>query len=98
MVVTTNLILAETHATLSRRLGAKAGLAFLDRMAFRPRQVIVWADAELTRAAVDAWVRQRLDRAFSLTDAVSFEVMQREGIAQAFAFDRDFERAGFTLL
>ena len=98
LLVTTNLILAESHATLSRRLGAKAGLAFLDRMAFRPHQRIGWADIELTQAAVESWLRKRPDQAFSLADAVSFEVMQRESITQAFAFDRDFERAGFTLL
>ncbi|MBI2072655.1 MAG: PIN domain-containing protein [Gemmatimonadetes bacterium] len=97
-LVTTNLVLAETHALLTRRLGANAALAFWDRLTFRARQRIVWADAELTQAAVEAWLRKRLNRGFSLADAVSFEVMRREDITEAFAFDRDFERAGFALL
>jgi predicted nucleic acid-binding protein len=37
-------------------------------------------------------------RQVSLVDLVSFEVMRREGIDTAFAFDRDFERAGFQVV
>jgi len=33
----------------------------------------------------------------TLVDAVSFVIMAERGIEQAFAFDADFERAGFTL-
>lgn len=79
----------------SRRLGAEAGLAFLDGVAARPGQRIVWADEELTRAATEAWLRRKKSRDVSLTDAVSFEVMRREGLKEAFTFDRDFERAGY---
>jgi predicted nucleic acid-binding protein len=35
---------------------------------------------------------------FSYVDATSFVTMRRLGIQQAFAFDRDFLIAGFTLL
>jgi predicted nucleic acid-binding protein len=38
------------------------------------------------------------DQDFTLTDAVSFEVMRRERIRQAFAFDGHFVTAGFELL
>jgi len=31
-------------------------------------------------------------------DAVSFATMHREGVGEAFAFDRHFLTAGFTLL
>jgi len=98
LLVTTNLVLAETHATLMRRIGPTAGLSFLDRMTDHRFHRVVWADAELTFGATDRWLRQHSDKRFSLTDAVSFEVMDQEGIAEAFAFDRDFERAGFRLL
>lgn len=98
LLVTTNLVVAETHTILSRRLGAAAGLAFLDGMAYRPGQRIAWVDEELTTAATEQWLRRYRDKTFSLTDAVSFEVMRRENIAEAFAFDRHFARAGFKLL
>ena len=59
---------------------------------------MVWAEAELTQAAVERWVRRYRDKALSLTDAVSFEVMQREGLRDAFAFDEDFARVGFRVV
>jgi len=50
------------------------------------------------RDAVSAWLERFRDQRFSMTDAVSFEVMRRERLKTAFAFDQDFETAGFGLL
>jgi len=47
---------------------------------------------------MDAWLGRFSDQRFSLTDAVSFEVMRREQISRAFAFDQHFVTAGFELL
>jgi len=38
------------------------------------------------------------DQDFSLADALSFAFMRREKIIEAFAYDRHFTTAGFTLL
>ncbi len=59
-----------------------------------------WRDvsAELVTAAVSAWLERFRDQRFSLADAVSFEVMSRDGLEQAFAFDRHFRTAGFEML
>ncbi len=46
---------------------------------------------------MSAWL-ERLRERFSLADAVSFEVMSRDGLEQAFAFDRHFRTAGFEML
>lgn len=48
--------------------------------------------------AVARWLVRFPDQRFSLTDAVSFEVMRRERVTHAFAFDKHFETAGFKLL
>jgi uncharacterized protein len=42
--------------------------------------------------------RGRLDKLWSLTDCVSFVVMEQRGIQQALAFDHHFEQAGFEAL
>jgi predicted nucleic acid-binding protein len=97
-VVTTSLVLAESHGLIARRLGVEAGLVFLDAFATPRDRRIVWAEEELATAAADRWLRRYRDSQLSLTDAVSFEVMRREGLRDAFAFDLDFERAGFTVV
>jgi len=53
---------------------------------------------ELMYAATMSWLARFADQRFSLIDAVSFEVMRREKLTHAFAFDRHFEVAGFELL
>ena len=42
--------------------------------------------------------RQRSDKAWSLTDCISFVVMADEGLNEALTGDRHFEQAGFTAL
>jgi predicted nucleic acid-binding protein len=55
-------------------------------------------DRDLRLAAVERWLRPYDDQAFSLTDAVSFEVMRRGRIRRALALDRHFATAGFEIL
>ena len=38
------------------------------------------------------------DKRLSLTDSVSFELIDRLGLQGAFAFDRDFRDCGFSLV
>jgi predicted nucleic acid-binding protein len=45
-----------------------------------------------------ALYRNRPDKDWSLTDCISFVVMQREGIAEALTGDHHFEQAGFVAL
>lgn len=97
-MTTTILVVAESHALIARRCGKPKGLSFLDILGERQGQHVVWIDPELVRASLENWVARHADKGCSLTDAVSFEVMAREGIREAFAFDLDFERAGFRLL
>jgi predicted nucleic acid-binding protein len=97
-LVTTSLVVAESHGLIVRRCGHAKGLDFLKALDEPAAQRVVWADPELVRAARANWIIRHTDKLYSLTDAVSFEVMAREGIRDAFAFDLDFERAGFRLL
>ena len=42
--------------------------------------------------------KQRLDKDWSITDCVSFKIMEENGITEALAYDKHFEQAGFTAL
>lgn len=59
-----------------------------------------WPETEAVRleAAKGNWLERYADQRFSLTDAVSFELMKREKLTHAFAFDPHFVTAGFALL
>ncbi len=41
---------------------------------------------------------KRLDKRWSLTDCISFVVMEEQGITHALTGDRHFEQAGFVAL
>jgi predicted nucleic acid-binding protein len=95
-VVTTNLILAETHALLLRRTNRKIALAFV-REVTRTPNIVVTSSPDLEEEAV-SWLERFDDQAFSLTDAVSFAVMSDRRINEALALDHHFSVAGFVLI
>lgn len=96
-IVTTNLIVAETHALLLRRIGRKTALAFA-REVRRAPNIIVASSAEDEESAVTDWLEKFDDQPFSFTDAVSFAVMSDRGIREALALDHHFSAAGFVVV
>ncbi len=86
-------VLAETFALLQRRFGLDLAMRTSDDTA-EIRTVVV--DRELHDRGAE-WLRSRRASRLSLVDAISFVVMQENGIETAFAFDPDFEKAGFRL-
>ena len=96
--VGTVVILAEFQAHILYLMGPARARAIVTDLMNDP--MYDWRDvsAELVSAAVSAWLERYRDQRFSLADAVSFEVMSRNGIEQAFAFDSHFRTAGFEIL
>jgi len=94
-LVSTSFVLVETYALLGRRFGLDAVQQF--REDFAPLVDVVWVDEALQDAGLDLLLSRRTRR-LSLVDAVSFVVMRRRKIDDAFAFDPHFEQAGFTLV
>lgn len=93
-VVTTNLVVAETHALTMRRIGSAPALAFVRTVA-EPPNLVVHSTAELEAKAIRAWLERYGDQDFSFTDAVSFAVMTERRIDEALTLDHHFEVAGF---
>lgn len=94
-IVTTNYVLVETYALTQRRLGSAAVRALTDDLL--PVVHVEWVERQAHERAVSALVAVNR-RELSLVDAVSFDLMRQRGLDHAFAFDRHFGEAGFTLL
>jgi predicted nucleic acid-binding protein len=90
-LVTHNYVEVEVLSLARRRLGPGAVARLTDRLL--PAMTTIWVDEPLHRAALAA--HRGAGASVSLVDNVSFEVMRREVIDQAFAFDADFEAQGF---
>ncbi len=59
--------------------------------------IIIPASQELFQAGMQLH-EARPDKAWSLTDCISFVFMERQGIRRALAFDHHFTQAGFEAL
>ena len=96
-IVTTNLVVAEAHALLLRRVGRSAALAFLQLVRQSPNH-IEYITPEREAAAIGNWIERLSDQPFSLADAASFVVMTELGIQEALTLDHHFMVAGFVTL
>jgi predicted nucleic acid-binding protein len=92
-LVTTSYVLVETYALLDRRLDRDAVRDF--RASLAPLIRVIWVDGTLHERGLDRL--ETSSRSLSLVDAVSFEVIRRHRIVEAFAFDRHFDREGLTV-
>ena len=93
----TTLILGELYSHLLYLRGPAGARAALTHLLDDPAHEWVEVTAALVREAKARWLMRFADQSFSLVDAVSFEIMRREKLTQAFAFDHHFETAGFEL-
>ena len=92
------LVLGELHGHLIRRLDPAAARRIVVGLMHDASFEWVDVSAEMIGRAFSGWIERYADQRFSLTDAVTFEMMREERLSHAFAFDRDFTTAGFTLL
>lgn len=97
-LLTTNYVLAEfVPLSQARGLKRKDSLNFLIDLCGLPRLDLVWIDENLHNQAMNL-LENRLDKTYSLCDAVSFVVMRERGITEALTTDRHFEQEGFIKL
>ena len=96
-LLTTNFIVAETHALLLNRLHRQAAIQFLKDMEEGTHIAVIWATPNNVKQARQIIYRYE-DKEATLTDATSFAVMERLHIDQAFTFDRNFAQYGLDVL
>ena len=93
---TSNFIIAEAHALILTRQGWDMGRRFLNQ--FESSKIGVIRVTEEDEQRAKEIIYRYSDKTFSYTDATSFAVMERLGIAFAFTFDSDFVQYGFPAL
>ena len=94
--VWTELILSEVVTRAQARAGAARAVGVTNDLLASRRYELLFVDAEILRGALSRMERFA-DKRLSLTDCASFEVIERLGLAGAFAFDRDFRDCGYRM-
>ncbi|NPV70539.1 MAG: type II toxin-antitoxin system VapC family toxin [Firmicutes bacterium] len=94
-LVTTNLVLAETHTTLMRRVNSRVAFAFIENTTSSGRIQIVYSNRGIEEEALRV-LRKYADHPISYVDAASFAVMSGRSIRDAFCYDKHFVVAGFN--
>ena len=93
---TSNFVLDETFTLLGRRMG-HARAAERAKNVLSSRVMIVLRPEESDELEAVELFEKYADQAVSFTDCVSFVLMRRHRLAQAFSYDRHFRMAGFQL-
>jgi len=94
---TSNFVRAEAHALILNRAGRKAADAFLTELRAASPTTLIRVDEEVEESAL-ALIFKYQDKAFTVTDATSFVLMDQLGIRHAFTFDDDFRKYGAIVL
>ena len=95
--VTTAWILTEVADALAAPAQRRTALTLFAHLRDDPTVTIVPPSEKLFNRGLDFYAR-RSDKGWSLTDCISFIVMQDEGLGSALTGDRHFEQAGFKAL
>ncbi len=96
-LLTSNYVFAETYTALLVRVGREEAIEWGRRFHAGAAIELIRVDEVLE---AEAWsiLEAHADKQWSYVDAISFALMEREDIGEAFAFDRHFAQRGLTLI
>lgn len=97
VVLTTEFIVVELVNSFSRTAGRATVTKFVSSLRKDRDTIIVAASSEMIQRGFELFSR-RSDKEWSLTDCISFVVMQDYGVTDALTSDGHFEQAGFKAL
>lgn len=96
-LLTTEWILAEFADALSESASRRLVPSFIRALEQDPKVRIIRAGSDLFQRGLRLY-DERSDKEWSLTDCISFVVMEEESVREVLTGDRHFEQAGFTAL
>jgi predicted nucleic acid-binding protein len=96
-IVVTEFVLLEFANALSSAAARNRVVDFWSLIRQDPLVEVVPISVELLRLGLDLFAR-RDDKDWSLTDCISFVVMEDYGLTEALTADHHFEQAGFSVL
>jgi predicted nucleic acid-binding protein len=96
-LITTRAVLLEIGNSLAKPHLRAIGTALLRGLENDPQVEVVPLNDALYRRGLDLF-DSRGDKAWSLTDCISFVVMGERDLTEALTSDQHFEQAGFTAL
>lgn len=95
--MTTTTILLEVANAFSQPPLRPLAIALYERVTLSARITVVDVDRSIFARGWELF-RSRRDKPWSLTDCISFVVMQDRHVTDALTADRHFEQAGFRAL
>lgn len=97
-LLTHNYVLSELIPLMTKRRLSRDHTLKVSGDLLRDAHIeVIWVDEDLHAAAL-SYLRRRRDKTYSLCDAVSFLLMQQQGMQEALTTDHHFEQAGFLRL
>jgi uncharacterized protein len=94
LLLTSSYVLLETLTLLQRRVSLEAVWDFNHKI--MPILDVIWADDRWHTQALQRLHAER-SRSVSLTDCLSFEIMETRTITAAYTFDSHFSERGFEI-
>ena len=98
-IVTSEMVLTEVLNDFSKRSDylRKVATELIDNINKNPNITVISQTSQQFKQGLELY-KNRLDKNWSLTDCVSFKIMEQMDIYEALAYDKHFEQAGFRAL
>jgi uncharacterized protein len=95
--ITTSWIVTEVFDALCRQAHRQAAVSLWKSLQRDGNSIVIPPSLDLLERGMSLY-EQRADKAWSLTDCISFVVMQEHSLQEALTGDHHFEQAGFKVL
>jgi predicted nucleic acid-binding protein len=94
--LTTDYVLDEAMTLLRYRRNLDVATSFIGKVRSSSSVRIAWVGESLFKKGLEIFSKSK-SKAWSFTDCTSFALMRQLSVSEAFAFDRHFREAGFTV-